>query len=505
MAQETKETTIEIKDVLAVVFRRRWLLLIPFILVTIISFGGSYLMDEKYQSSTMVVMEQTQYLSRQLQAMVPGQEDVRLSDAQRKNFLIAIQNEIISSACLSRLIDELNLGQDPQVIARAQKLNARRPDVSVASLVYRILIEQLRKEITVDFNGENVVQITDESSDPAQAMKIATKLAEIFKDERLKRELSGVRGALDFSDEQMSIYRKNLDDAERKKANFASEYLRNQLDESVSADTNIRAIMADIDNIKLQIADNIRQQSDVRMALSAYKKEQLVLATDDQYARLGQDILSETQLLADFMSKYTWSDPKVINAGLKISRDLQDLEGVIGRAVNAQFSTASDSDKRLLTTFFSLQAREMAFRQKQNSFEVSLGTLRNRIARAPTYEIQLRNLENEVNSARQVYEKFQSQLTGSEISQSLMRGESESKYRIMEPASVPLKPVKPNRLKITILGAILGIIIGGAATVLAELLDSSFKKIEDAEAFLNMPVLATIPAIPAIKGKVKIN
>lgn len=505
MANNAKETTIEIKDVLAVIVRRRWLLVAPFVLVTVISFAGSYLMSEKYQSSTMVVIEQTQYLSKQLQQMVPGQEDTRLSDLQRKNFLIAIQNEIISSGYLTRLIDELNLGQDPDVIRQAQKLNSRRPDVPVEALVYRILIERLRKEIRVDFNGENVIQITDESTDPAMAMKIATKLADIFKDERLKRELSGVRGALDFSDEQLSIYKKDLDEAERKKAEFASSYLRNQLDESVSADTNIRSIMADVDNIKLQLDDNIRQQTDVRTALSSYRKEQLVLNTDAEYDRLEGDINTETQLLVDFMSKYTWSDPKVINAGLKISRDLQDLEKVIGDLVERQFASSSAADKKLLTNFFSLQAREMAFRQKQNSFQVALSTLRSRIAYAPQYEIQMRNLENEVNSARQVYEKFQSQLTGSEISQSLMRGESESKYRIMEPASVPLRPVKPNRLKITILGAILGLVIGGAAAVMAELLDNSFKKIEEVESFLSMPVLATIPAIASIKGKVKVD
>ncbi|NMC42450.1 MAG: hypothetical protein GYA46_00905 [candidate division Zixibacteria bacterium] len=505
MANSAKETTIEIKDVLAVILRRRWLLVAPFVLVTVISFAGSFLMDKKFQSSTMVVIEQTQYLSKQLQAMVPGQEETRFSDAQRKNFLIAIQNEIISSAYLQRLIDELNLGQDPAVVRKAQKLNVQRPDVPVAALVYRILIEELRKNIQVDFNGENVVQITGESSDPAMAMEIATKLAEIFKDERLKREMSGVRGALDFSDEQLNIYRKNLDEAERRKAQFASEYIQNQLDESVSADTNIRAIMADVDNIKLQLDDNLRQQTAARTALAGYRIEQLTLTTNEEYDQLRTDITAETQRLVDFMSKYTWSDPKVINAGLKISRDLQDLEKVIGQLVERQYASASAADKKQLTAFFSLQAREMAFREKLNSFQVALSTLRSRIAYAPQFEIRMRNLENEVNSARQVYEKFQSQLTGSEISQSLMRGESESKYRIMEPASVPLRPVKPNRLKITILGAILGLVIGGAAAVMAELLDNSFKKIEEVESFLGMPVLATIPAIASIKGKVKVN
>jgi uncharacterized protein involved in exopolysaccharide biosynthesis len=503
MTEPQKETNLEIKDVIAVILRRKWLIVLPFLAVTVIAFGGSYALTELYQSSTMVVIDQTQYLSKQLQAFVPGQEEVRFSDLQRKNQLIAIHNEMISSAYLSRLIDELGLAQDPVVVRQAQKLQVKRPDIPVRDLVYHILTEGLRNSITVDFNGENIVQISAESSNPSEAMKIATKLAEIFKDERLKRELSGVRGALNFSDEQLAIYRKNLDAAEDKKGAFATEYLRNQLDESVSADTNIRAIMADIDNIKLLISDNIKEQADTRTRLAGYRSSQLVLDTDDEYEEVKTGIFSETQRLADFMSKYTWSDPKVLNANLKITDQLRRIEGLVSRYVRQQFGDASSEAQGLLTEFFVLQLREVVFRQKLNDFEVSLSTLRNRIASQPQYEIQMRNLENEVTSAREIFEKFKDQLTGSEISQSLMRGEAESKYRIMEPASVPIAPVKPNRMKIAVLGGILGLVIGGVAAMVAELLDNSFKRIEDVEEFLKVPVLATIPGIAAIKNKVK--
>lgn len=66
----------------------------------------------------------------------------------------------------------------------------------------------------------------DDSSpiDPKEAMEIATKMAEIFKDERQKRELSGARGGLVFSDEQMNTYKASLEEAEQRKAEFESEY-----------------------------------------------------------------------------------------------------------------------------------------------------------------------------------------------------------------------------------------------------------------------------------------
>ncbi|MEZ5358237.1 MAG: Wzz/FepE/Etk N-terminal domain-containing protein [Candidatus Zixiibacteriota bacterium] len=505
MAITRKDGSIEIKDIVAIIRRRKWLIIIPTIIITAITFAGSFILPERFESSTMVVIDENMQLSRALQEYVPGQNQGGFVAMQeRENRLISIRNEIISTQYLSRLIDELNLNQSQSVTLRAQKMHNERPDVEVDELIYRILVEDLRNNISVAFNGQNIVQITAESGNPKEAMDIATKLAEIFKDEQLKRDLSGVRGALDFSDEQLAIYRKNLEEAEDRYSNFRTRFLQNQLDESVSADTNIRAIMADIDNISLRIEKNINDQTRVRTSLSNYKKSELNLETGNEYTDILSDIYAETKRLADFMSRYTWSDPKVINANLSVNNKTTQLEGIIDKKVPEQFPDAPREERRLLSQFFALKLEEDINRQKKKDFEVSLSMLRDRIAKQPEYEIQLENYENEVASARQIYETFRNQLTGSEISQSLMRGGAESKYRVMEPAAIPLAPVKPDRIRLSLMGFVLGIVLGGVAVLLAEIFDNSFKKVEDVEEILSAPVLATIPSIQSIKGKIKV-
>lgn len=501
MAESKLESTVEIRDILSIVLRRKWLILGPIVLITIMAYAGSYLIEKRYQSSTMIAIAQANYLSRQLQAMVPGEQDDQRPWQEINSRLTAIRNELVSSVYLARLIDELKLDKDPGVTRQLQKLATKWPDIPPEQLTYRFLMEQLRRDISVSFNGENIVEISVQSSSPSRAMAIAAKLAQIFKEERFKRELSGVRGALDFSDEQLAIYKSNLEQAERKKAELATSYLKDQLDESVSADSNVRSIMADIDNTKLLVDDNIKEQAAARAKLIAYHQSQLTLESDKEYDRIKESIFGETQKLADLMPKYIWSDPKVLNANLSITRQMKEMDNVIVRIVKKQFPDVAAEDQGLLAEYFSLQAQEMVLRQKLGNFEVALSILRNRISKQPQYEIQMRSLENEVASARSVYEKFKDQLTGSEISQSLMRGESESKYLVVEPASLPLAPIKPDRMKILVLGLILGGIVGGAAALLAELLDKSFKTVEDVENYLGTPVLATIPRIASPRKK----
>ncbi len=79
------------------------------------------------------------------------------------------------------------------------------------------------------------------------------------------------------------------------------------------------------------------------------------------------------------------------------------------------------------------------------------------------------------------------------INQSAKKVEAEAKYTIIKPASLPLTLDSPKRLKILGMGIALGLAIGFGAIMLVELLDNSFKKVEDVAEYLNLQVIGTIP------------
>jgi len=76
---------------------------------------------------------------------------------------------------------------------------------------------------------------------------------------------------------------------------------------------------------------------------------------------------------------------------------------------------------------------------------------------------------------------------------------SSAKFRVVEPAKLPLAPVWPDRQRILLMGIILGLFIGGAAAMLIELLDNSLRKVEDVEETLGLTVLGIAPKIEFVK------
>jgi uncharacterized protein involved in exopolysaccharide biosynthesis len=130
---------------------------------------------------------------------------------------------------------------------------------------------------------------------------------------------------------------------------------------------------------------------------------------------------------------------------------------------------------------------------KRAALDKSIIEIRSKLSRNPDSQITMERLQSEIDHYKELYELFASHSQYAVIDQSAKQVEAEAKYRIVRPASLPFEPESPNQKKLFILGFILGIVIGSGAILLIEILDNSYKKVEDVEESLNIKVLGTIP------------
>ena len=98
----------------------------------------------------------------------------------------------------------------------------------------------------------------------------------------------------------------------------------------------------------------------------------------------------------------------------------------------------------------------------------------------------------------QIYNVLLERLETAKITQRLQSSKEGTKYTILDPPRIPLKPFKPNRLLVAIVGLFLGGLLGTGLVVAAEFLDKSFIDVEEAKEYLGVPLLGAISKINTV-------
>ncbi|MDF1537214.1 MAG: polysaccharide biosynthesis tyrosine autokinase, partial [bacterium] len=120
-----------------------------------------------------------------------------------------------------------------------------------------------------------------------------------------------------------------------------------------------------------------------------------------------------------------------------------------------------------------------------------LDNYRDQLARLPEVERNLARLAKDVL----IQEKIYSFLLEKEQETRILKASTVSGIRVVDPPTVPIKPVKPQKARNLLLGLVLGFMLGVGVVFFREYLDDSVKDTEDLETRVGVPVYGTIPFV----------
>ncbi|MFC1658419.1 GNVR domain-containing protein [Candidatus Omnitrophota bacterium] len=113
----------------------------------------------------------------------------------------------------------------------------------------------------------------------------------------------------------------------------------------------------------------------------------------------------------------------------------------------------------------------------------------------PKQEEELARLTRDQSVNADIYAMLLNRLETARISQQLESSENKTKFKIVEPARLPLKPIRPNKLKINFLGLVFGGMVAFGSTYLVESTDHSFSKSGELKSAFGLPTLGSISKI----------
>ncbi|MBK7142877.1 MAG: hypothetical protein IPH75_12435 [bacterium] len=484
------------KDIFAVVLRRKWILIVPFIIVSILTYAASYLITPVFQSSTIVAVSPQQRLSTDLQRLL-GQEAYRGRTSEESE-LRSIYNDITSSYYLNQLNERMHLDRDQGLANQVAKVAALHPEIDKNIITLDLLQQELKENVGVRFAAQDHVMITVRSPMPKKAQEIANNLGQIFIAEKKKQEMSSIQTSQDFSGTQFEKYDLTLRQKINERTRYQEQLLQVQMDAGIGSEENRTNLRVDVDRTNSDINDLQREQTKIVAELKTIPGldvANLALPASTEMDGLKSDLKRQLEDIPAMSLRYPWADPQVLSMNLKQNSALRSIQSLSKRLVDDRWGSLDANSRGVLYRYFENQATLDFSYSRAIYLKAALDQITDKMTSVPQYQATLNRLDQEINDLTTLRNQFKSQQEGSSISQALFQDISSSKYRVVEPAKLAIDPVEPNRIKILLMGLALGLVIGGAATILVELLDTSFKKVADVEEFLGLPVLGIAPKI----------
>jgi uncharacterized protein involved in exopolysaccharide biosynthesis len=183
----------------------------------------------------------------------------------------------------------------------------------------------------------------------------------------------------------------------------------------------------------------------------------------------------------------------------KTRAEIKDLEEQLATAETARKADKKPPDN---PAYISLEAQLTNARADINllqhqikELDLSATEFRRRIAATPNVEEAYNALIAERNNTQAKFDDLMRKHMEAGVAQGLEKEQKGERFTLIDPARLPEKPLKPNRLAIMLIGLVLGIGAGIGFAALREFSDDAVRNPDQLELATKFPVLAGIPPI----------
>lgn len=469
------DNKVDIAKYLVIIARKRYLFLCIFVLVTIIGIIHSYSVKKAYKASAIILIERSKIHNPLMRgsSSTSGQE------------INTVRQLITSRSRLLRVIRNLDL--DLKITTPLELLN---------------LIDSMRRAIAIRSIGKNLYRISYEGDEPEIVKDVVNSICTLFIEENLGSIRGGAHEAFSFTQTQLVIYRKKLEESETALRLFKEQNLG-----EMPGEKNINLKNAEKYSSLLAEAKSELKQLRLRKTLlqKQLSGEKPLIITSRNTTSLKAQLAQMNSKLEASLMRYTEEYPGIIILKNQIKKTEQRLSE--GAEDKNEIYLSSDSDTG--STVEALNPIYQRLKEDLNSTIIKINLLKSQIndykkkqelyfekvLTIPKKEQELIRLKRDYNVTLGIYKTLLNKLEEARISRELEARETSDNFQIIDAAQVPLVPSKPNRPKLILIGIALGLLSAYGVIFLLNFLDTSIANTNEARDYFNYPVLAEIPAI----------
>lgn len=506
---------------------RRKKILVSSLLLSFVAGVGVYLTTPKVYESSSLIMFQQQHINPS--KMSP---DIAIKIQEMVN---TVGQQVTSRTNLEELIKRYKL----------------YPSL-VANLPMEDVINVMRdKHIEIKLQKGDVFKVAFEGQEPKQVMLVANALASKFIEENMRFREEKTSETSAYVKDELKLAKEALDKKETVMRDYKLQYYNEMAQQLPVNMERLNALQAqyqttqtnvqNLEHTRLLVQEQISLKKEMlnqlaeKKALELEKKQsdaaagsastQTATALKEDKKNSETDIKHLRLQLDAMQAKYTDQHPDV----KRLLRQLAKLEEEFKTSSAQEIKARTPADSKTQSAARPLQApssqEKQAERKDQQPFiydqqleqlerqfkdigfnigrlndektEIlkQIKTFQRWVDAAPVREAEWTALTRDYNELRKHYENLVSRNLEADSAETLERHQKGSQFKILDPARLPEKPVRPDFMKIMMVALALGLGLGGGLSLGLELLDTSFKDAADVEKALGVPVLCAIPLL----------
>ena len=445
------------EDYFRVIKNHKWLIVVPIVVCVSLAAALYQWLPKTYRSSTLLYFQEQKV--KYVKGVDAPESDHNARGGPMETRVDAMKEVLYKRELLTQVAEEFHLyGYEKETATPTQ-------GDSVAS--------RLRSLVQIDSKDAPLLKVSFTDEAPTVARAVTARLADLFIEENTKSRNAITQSSSEFLQHELDVLKVQLEAKERALAQFKQSHL-GQLPEQM--DSNLRAIdrlenevtaqqeMEKTLNLRLESADKaIREYDDLTSDVGPKRAEK-----DPRLAKIKE--LQRT--LAGFRSTFKETYPDVA----RVKNEIQQLQTMTTEEYLALFIDQEPAEvegpkkgKRKLVDPYKAQLlkqrddvlREMELvRLRQARIATDIRKYESRIEGTTVHQQELMSIQRDYENLQKNYQSLLEKKLTIGMAGNLEQQRQGSQMRIVEPASLPSWPEKPNIMFVMFGGLAVGCALG---------------------------------------------
>src|SRR5947208_7705690 len=447
-----------------VLVKHRWLILSVTVLLTVLVAVYSFRLKPVYRATARIDVEAEMPLLQTLNDLFHNE--------QSDDMFLATQVSVLQSDRLAwQTVQQLDLGKLPEFGGGG------RPGVAGTELANQAgLVGRFKPDRRIErLKDTRMLEVSFESTSPDLAAQAANALVNNYIEYNFHTKYDATRQATGWMEQQLDELKLKVEKSQQALVNYERQ---NSIVNIGDKEGVAQARLDDLNkNLTATQTERLQKQSVYEMVQS---NESLVsfLEQNGLLSRLEEKESDLKGQYAEALAQYGPNHPKMI----RLQEQQKNLDSLIDRERKRMV-------ENIRNDYLAAVQREKLLADAVREEKVEVG-------RVSQLLIEHNLLKRDFDSNQQLYESLLQHLKDANVSAGLRA----TNIHLIDAASVPTAPVRPQRARNVAFAIAVGLALGMGMAFAKEALANSIKGAQEVESLISAPALAIVPDVSSMSG-----